>query len=40
VKGGGHYEDLDVVESKILKWLLKKFDNGLDWIHVAQKRKL
>jgi hypothetical protein len=39
VKGGDHYKDLDVVESIILKWILKNFDNGVDWLHVAQNRK-
>jgi len=34
---GGHLED-GGVDGGILKWILKKWDVGLNWIDVAQGR--
>jgi hypothetical protein len=31
-----HFEDLGVEERMILKWICKKQDGGVDWIHLAR----
>lgn len=37
VKEGQHLEELDVGGRKMLKWILKKLDGDVDWIHLAQE---
>jgi hypothetical protein len=33
-----HLEDIGVFGRIILKWILKKWDGGMDWINLAQNR--
>jgi len=33
-----HLKDLGIEGRVILKWLFKKWDVGMDWIHLAQDR--
>jgi hypothetical protein len=35
---GDHLEDRGVDGRVILKWMLEKWDGGMDWIDVAQNR--
>jgi hypothetical protein len=37
-KDRDHLEDLGIDGRIILKWILKKADWGIDWIHRAQDR--
>ena len=37
-KEGGYLEDTSVDGSVILKWILEKWDGGVDWIDLAQNR--
>ena len=34
----GHLEDLGVYGRVILKWIFEKWDEGMDWIDLAQNR--
>jgi hypothetical protein len=36
--GRNHLKDLGVDGRIILKWILEKWDGGMDWIDVAQER--
>jgi hypothetical protein len=36
MREGDHLEDLGVDGRIILKWILKKWDGGMDWIDMAQ----
>jgi hypothetical protein len=38
LREGGYLEDIAIDEGKILKWILKKWDEGKDWIDLAQDR--
>jgi hypothetical protein len=31
-------EDLGVEGKIIIRWIIKKWDGGMDWIHLAQDR--
>jgi hypothetical protein len=33
-----HFEDPDVDGRIILRWIFRKFDEGMDWIDLAQDR--
>jgi hypothetical protein len=33
-----HLEDLGLERSKVLKWIFRKLEWGMDWIYVAQDR--
>ena len=37
-KEGDHLEDLDVGGRLILKWILKMWDDSMDWIDLTQDR--
>jgi len=34
----GHLEDLKIDGRLILKWIIKNWDGGMDWIDLAQDR--
>jgi hypothetical protein len=34
----GHFEDTGVGGRIILKWILRQWDGGMDWINLAQDR--
>jgi hypothetical protein len=38
VRERGYLEDLGIDEAIILKWILKKWDGGKDWLDLAQDR--
>jgi len=38
LRARGHLEDLGAHGRIILKWILKKWDRGMDWIDLAQDR--
>jgi hypothetical protein len=35
---GDHFEDPGIDGRIILKWILEKWDRGIDWIDLAQER--
>jgi hypothetical protein len=35
-----HLEDLDIDERLILKWTIKNWDGGMDWIDLVQDRQV
>jgi hypothetical protein len=37
MKKGEHLEELGVGGRIMLKWILKKLDGDVDWIHLAQE---
>jgi hypothetical protein len=38
LREGDHLEDIGVDGRIILKWILEKWDGGIDWIDLAQDR--
>jgi hypothetical protein len=38
LREGDHLKDRDVDGGIILKWILEKWDGGMDWIDLAQDR--
>ena len=38
LRKGDHLEDPGVDRRIILKWILEKWDGGMDWINLAQDR--
>jgi len=38
VRERGHLEDLGIHGRLILKWIIKNWDRGMDWIDLAQDR--
>jgi hypothetical protein len=35
-----HLEDQGVDERRILSWIIRKWDGGMDWIYLAQDRDM